>query len=756
MATKSLVFTLIGHDRSASKAIKGVERSSTSMAKNFVRTGALIAGGLAAAGVARWAADSIKALARWQEINAQSAAVVKSTGGAANITAGQVHKLAQRVEALTATEAETIQSGANMLLTFKNIRNETGKGNDIFDQATVALVDLSIAMDQDMKTSAIQLGKALNDPTRGLTALRRVGIQFTKQQEDQIKALQASGDMMGAQKIILKELQSQFGGSGAAKASTFTGKMFLLRDALGDVGEKIFKGVMPGLGRLADKGTELLNDFADSEAIGKITTFFNKWAGKIAAATEAMVDLIKQNPKKFFRDIMEALGPVALIWAIFNPGLALAAGLMGGAAFNAKKLKKPLEDFWAALEPLIPDLIKIVEELLPPLIKLLTDLVPVIKNELPFLKQLAEKVAEATEKWTGFLGVMSDFSDESVPKQKVALKALDGAYGKHVQEIAKFAWKVATFLWKWASDVKKVKEAVVKRFQELTSWMSAIPQRILAKFVGAGTWLYAKGKAVVQGFWNGLTYVWRKITSWVAGIAPWIKKHKGPISLDRGLLVPAGRAIMGGFWSGLKEMWAPTEKWVGGVGRRVASGVGQWSGLVSRALSMLGQPQSLLPAVLRRINLESGGNPRAINLWDSNFKAGIPSKGLMQTIDPTFNAYAGPFRGRGVYDPFANIYAGLNYALSRYGSISAIDPLRRPYGYAMGGTVGASGSYMVGERGPERVVLPRGSKVIPNHRLAGGGVNVIIQSKGGIDLSRYIEVKIEQADQAAARRIRQG
>jgi SLT domain-containing protein len=83
------------------------------------------------------------------------------------------------------------------------------------------------------------------------------------------------------------------------------------------------------------------------------------------------------------------------------------------------------------------------------------------------------------------------------------------------------------------------------------------------------------------------------------------------------------------------------------------------------------------------MNQESGGNPRAINLWDSNAARGTPSIGLMQTIGPTFSAYAGPFRGRGIYDPLANIYAGLNYAVNRYGSLQyAMD---KPGGYRNGG-----------------------------------------------------------------------
>ncbi len=126
-----------------------------------------------------------------------------------------------------------------------------------------------------------------------------------------------------------------------------------------------------------------------------------------------------------------------------------------------------------------------------------------------------------------------------------------------------------------------------------------------------------------------------------------------------------------------------------GAGPSSAPGVGgsvsRWAGVVDAVLAALGQPLSLEGAVLRRIGLESGGNPAAINLTDSNARAGYPSQGLVQTIPQTFAAYAGPFISRGILDPFANIYAGMNDAIHVYGSIAAIDPLVKLGGYDSGG-----------------------------------------------------------------------
>jgi TP901 family phage tail tape measure protein len=139
-------------------------------------------------------------------------------------------------------------------------------------------------------------------------------------------------------------------------------------------------------------------------------------------------------------------------------------------------------------------------------------------------------------------------------------------------------------------------------------------------------------------------------------------------------------------------------------GGSVGGGVARWAPLVLRVLRELGQSSSNLAGVLRRIRFESGGNPRAINLTDSNARAGHPSRGLMQTIPGTFNAYAGPYRSRGIVDPLASIYAGLNYAIHRYGSVASIDPLNRPRGYARGGPVTARpvASYRGGFPGARR------------------------------------------------------
>jgi len=131
--------------------------------------------------------------------------------------------------------------------TFKNVADRAGKNNDIFTQSSSVLTDMVAAMNNgevtqaNMSKGAIQLGKALNDPIKGVGALSRVGVTFTDQQKKQIKAMVAAGNVAGAQKIILAELKSEFGG--AAVASSDMGDR--MKVALGNLGEKLGGFLLP-------------------------------------------------------------------------------------------------------------------------------------------------------------------------------------------------------------------------------------------------------------------------------------------------------------------------------------------------------------------------------------------------------------------------------------------------------------------------------------------------------------------------------
>lgn len=143
----------------------------------------------------------------------------------------------------------------------------------------------------------------------------------------------------------------------------------------------------------------------------------------------------------------------------------------------------------------------------------------------------------------------------------------------------------------------------------------------------------------------------------------------------------------------------------------VARGVERWTTTAIQAMKLAGLPMNYLPLLMHRMNVESGGNPHAINLWDSNAAAGMPSQGLMQTIPSTFNAYAGPLASRGITDPLANIYAAIRYSLARYGMAGLNAAWGGTMGYASGTASARRGLAWVGEQGPELVDFRGGERV---------------------------------------------
>jgi hypothetical protein len=225
---------------------------------------------------------SIKNAERQNKVLAQMDAVLESTGHAANLTKKEIVDLSKELQKQTGIGNEVIQTGENMLLTFKNIKGDT------FKRATIALVDMNAAMTEGKVTSeslraqAIQLGKALNDPIAGISALSRVGVQFTEEQKEQIKVMVASGKTVEAQTIILKELESQFGGT-AAKMGTALDKT---KARFGDVSELLGNTLMPILeGQVLPAFNRLLGFLEDFLEPGRIANWFRQFQIAFLGAT---------------------------------------------------------------------------------------------------------------------------------------------------------------------------------------------------------------------------------------------------------------------------------------------------------------------------------------------------------------------------------------------------------------------------------------------------------------------------------------
>ena len=286
----------------AKRAGAGMQSAGKSLTRSV--TLPLLAAGAAAVSLANKQADA--------EAKLQSS--FDSMGAAAWTNTAALKANAAAIQSISTFGDEAVIDMQAVLLTFGDVTNQVGEGNDVFDKATMSIVDLSAKMGQDLQQSAVMVGKALNDPIAGLTAMRRVGIQFTKQQEDQIKVMAESGDKLGAQKIILAELERQFGGTAEQMAGTDAGKMKQAMNTLGDSAESAGRIITPVLVKLSGALKSLAAWFenltpgqkemvvrmaAIAAAVGPVLFILGKLVssfGLVMRAFSAMSTLMMANP----------------------------------------------------------------------------------------------------------------------------------------------------------------------------------------------------------------------------------------------------------------------------------------------------------------------------------------------------------------------------------------------------------------------------------------------------------------------------
>lgn len=184
--------------------------------------------------------DSIRLFDIQDRAQAQVRTAVESTGGAAGYAADNLFEMASALQRITRFGDEDIlQNVTGPLLTFTNIAGPQ------FDEAQMAILNVATALQMDLKSASLQVGKALNDPVLGISALSRAGIQFTQDQRAMIRGMVEAGDVAGAQAVILGELQRQFGGQAEAAALAGIGPIVQLGNAWGDLKEIIGKTLVP-------------------------------------------------------------------------------------------------------------------------------------------------------------------------------------------------------------------------------------------------------------------------------------------------------------------------------------------------------------------------------------------------------------------------------------------------------------------------------------------------------------------------------
>ncbi len=327
---------LSGFDAKLSRTEGRAYKAGQQIGTGFRNIGKLAAVGFGI--VAANVAIGLDSLIKLENAQAQTEAVIKSTGAAAGVSAKDVRALAEEYEALNAQMGdEVIQSGANLLLTFTNIHKQA------FEPALAAALDMNTALGKGpdgLSTTVKVLGKALNDPTKGLSALGRVGVTFSKEQQKRIKQLQKEGKLYEAQGIILGELDKRFGGSFLGQGNTTAGKVAKFTDSIEDLQRALATAALPAVGNIADALTELLADpeiQRGAENLGKeIGKLFSKENIKAGAKALGDVFTILKNAAPAIQSALGTVGTVlrGAVDAFMALPPEVRALLVGGVAVN--------------------------------------------------------------------------------------------------------------------------------------------------------------------------------------------------------------------------------------------------------------------------------------------------------------------------------------------------------------------------------------------------------------------------------------
>lgn len=266
--------------------LKGIGVSAAQMTKDLAKAGAALG--------AAFGALALKATIEQEKAVRQLEQAIRSTGGAAGFTAKELQGFAAELQTVTTFGDETIIASMSQLATFTRIQGEE------FKRTTEAALDLATRMDGDVKGAVVQLGKALNDPIANLSALSRSGIQFSEDQKDVIKSLVETGRMADAQKVILAELEVQFGGAARAARDTLGGALASLKNAAGD----LLEADGGGLTDIKASIEELTGILSDPQTAAGVQTFVTAMIGGFTAATQAIADTI--NTVKFLSESFAA------------------------------------------------------------------------------------------------------------------------------------------------------------------------------------------------------------------------------------------------------------------------------------------------------------------------------------------------------------------------------------------------------------------------------------------------------------------
>ena len=403
---------------------KGVSKG---FGKSIAGIAGLIAGAFSIRAVTNFAKESIAAAEAVSTANARIDQVAKSTGVFGDETDAvtkRIQDFAKAQEMRIAVDDTVIKGVQAQLLTFKDLSSTADETGGVFDRVTMAAFDMAQVVGS-AEGNATALGKALENPTKGVAALARNGTTFTDQQLEQIKVLQESGDLLGAQEIILGEVESQYGGLAEASADA-SDKLALafgnIKETVGDVLLPIFADLVTDMLPVIDLlGGVLAEVFTD------LSPIISELAGQLPGLIESFLPMLPVigDLAGIFLDLVNRFLPifVDLILALMPAFTELVPVVADFIADALDVLVPILLDLVDAIIPivqaLLPVFMDLVMALAPVIIKLIDAFLPLVMMVLPLLIGLIEFLAPI------FIGIADIIGDIIVGAIDLLVGAID-------------------------------------------------------------------------------------------------------------------------------------------------------------------------------------------------------------------------------------------------------------------------------------------------------------------------------------------
>jgi hypothetical protein len=419
--------------------------------------------------------------------------VFKSMGETSGKAAIQAQKFASSLMLEIAVDDEKILAVQTKLATFEKVIKNTAGTSEIFERATRAAFDLEAAGFGEGSQNAVQLGKALQDPIKGINSLARSGVTFTATEKKKIQALVESGQQLKAQKILLDAVEKQVGG--VAKANvTSTAK---IKIAFGEVVEKIGTALLPMLER------------------------FSKWIDKTLPKIQKWFDENQQ--------LVQTIAEIAAIVAVASLAISGIAFVVGGVIKVFGFLSSAI-NFTISAFKFMGTAIRVVSAFMManPIIAIITGIA--IAATLIYVywdnikkffidlwdnvKKIFWKVVDWMKKW----GFLFSWPIWLIYKYWAEIKTF---FIKLWDDTKKVFWKVVAWIKEWGILFIGPIGFIIKYWNEIVTFFGEMWKKVKEKFLKFLDWmmafpkrLYKVGEAIVDNIWDGMKAKWNDMMKW--------------------------------------------------------------------------------------------------------------------------------------------------------------------------------------------------------------------------------------------------